>query len=121
MRRAIEIAVVLEAELHLVVVVTDTIAEVDDGELVMAIDQGDDIVDAAARIAGQLAPGLTVHRAAVPGVKASEALVRYADTQKAQMLVVGNRGMRGLRRIFGSVSNDVTHSAPCDVLVVKTT
>jgi len=104
-----------------VVVVTDSVASADDGELVMAIDHGDEIVAAAARTAEEAAPGLTVRHAAVPGVKAGDALVRYVETHKAQMLVVGNRGMQGLRRLFGSVSNEVTHSAPCDVLVVKTT
>jgi nucleotide-binding universal stress UspA family protein len=48
-----------------------------------------------------------------------EVLVRLADECKADLLVVGNRGMK--RRLLGSVPNSVTHKAGCSVLVVKTT
>jgi nucleotide-binding universal stress UspA family protein len=34
--------------------------------------------------------------------------------------VVGNKGMRGIRRVFGSVPNSVAHLAQCSVLVVDT-
>ncbi len=36
------------------------------------------------------------------------------------MIVVGNRGMTGARRVLGSVPNDVSHHARCDVLIVET-
>jgi nucleotide-binding universal stress UspA family protein len=49
----------------------------------------------------------------------AEVLVRLAEECGADVLVIGNRGMR--RRILGSVPNSVTHKAPCSVLVVKTT
>lgn len=51
----------------------------------------------------------------------AEALVRIADEQDAQMIVVGNRGMSGAGRVLGSVPNRVSHQAPCDVLIVATT
>ena len=51
-----------------------------------------------------------------PGV----ALVRIADEQGAQMIVLGNRGMTGARRMLGSVPNHVSHHARCDVLIVCT-
>jgi nucleotide-binding universal stress UspA family protein len=54
-----------------------------------------------------------------PGEPA-EALVRIADEQGAQMIVVGNRGMTGARRVLGSVPNRVSHHARCDVLIVAT-
>jgi nucleotide-binding universal stress UspA family protein len=47
-------------------------------------------------------------------------LVRIADEQVAQMIVLGNRGMTGARRVLGSVPNRVSHHAPCDVLIVTT-
>jgi nucleotide-binding universal stress UspA family protein len=34
---------------------------------------------------------------------------------------VGNKGMRGLKRVLGSVPNAIAHSAPCGVLIVNTT
>jgi nucleotide-binding universal stress UspA family protein len=49
----------------------------------------------------------------------SEVLVRLAESCQADVLVIGNKGMR--RRVLGSVPNTVTHRAPCSVLVVKTT
>lgn len=51
---------------------------------------------------------------------AAEALVEVATTQEASLIVVGNRGMRGARRLLGSVPNAVTHHAPCSVYVVRT-
>ena len=54
-----------------------------------------------------------------PGEPA-EALVRIANEQDAQLIVVGNRGMTGARRMLGSVPNSVSHHAPCDVLIVET-
>lgn len=49
----------------------------------------------------------------------AEVLVRLADECGADLLVIGNKGMR--RRLLGSVPNTVTHKAACSVLVVKTT
>ena len=46
-------------------------------------------------------------------------LVRLATECGADLLVIGNKGMR--RRVIGSVPNSVAHRAPCSVLVVKTT
>jgi nucleotide-binding universal stress UspA family protein len=48
-----------------------------------------------------------------------EVLVRLAAECGADLLVVGNKGMR--RRVLGSVPNTVAHKADCSVLVVKTT
>jgi nucleotide-binding universal stress UspA family protein len=50
----------------------------------------------------------------------AEALVGIADEQGAQMIIVGNRGMTGARRVLGSVPNRVSHTAHCDVLIVPT-
>jgi nucleotide-binding universal stress UspA family protein len=49
----------------------------------------------------------------------ADVLVRLAEECGADVLVIGNKGMR--RRVLGSVPNSVTHKAPCSVLVVKTT
>ncbi len=52
----------------------------------------------------------------------ADALVKVAETQKSDLIVVGNRGMTGIARAFlGSVPNKVSHHAPCDVLIVRTT
>jgi nucleotide-binding universal stress UspA family protein len=50
----------------------------------------------------------------------AEALITIADDEHAQMIVVGNRGMTGARRVLGSVPNRVSHHARCGVLIVPT-
>ena len=63
--------------------------------------------------------GITVN----PRVCASEAadsLIAVAGEDGAQMIVVGNKGMLGARRVLGSVPNRVSHHAPCCVLIVQT-
>jgi len=47
-------------------------------------------------------------------------LVRLAHIYKADLIVMGNRGLTGVKRIIeGSVSSQVMAEAPCSVLVVK--
>ncbi len=52
---------------------------------------------------------------------AAATLVRVADGVNADLLVVGDRGLKGVRGLLGSVPNRVTHRACIDVLVVHTT
>jgi len=51
----------------------------------------------------------------------AEAIVRVATRVGADLIVVGNKGMRGARRVLGSVPNSIAHQAPCSVLIVDTT
>ena len=54
--------------------------------------------------------------------EASEAILKVAETTNADLIVVGNKGMSGARRYFlGSVPNNVSHHAPCSVIIVRTT
>ncbi len=46
-------------------------------------------------------------------------LVALAESNGADVLVIGNKGME--RKLLGSVPNSVSHNAPCSVLIVKTT
>ena len=57
----------------------------------------------------------------VSNQEAGRALVAIANEQRAQMIVVGNRGMSGAKRVLGSVPNYVSHHADCDVVIVRTT
>lgn len=50
----------------------------------------------------------------------ADALMEVAEREGADLIVVGNRGMTGARRLLGSVPNKVTHHAGCSVLVVNT-
>jgi len=40
--------------------------------------------------------------------------------RRLDLVVVGNKGMAGARRVLGSVPNTVSHAARCDVLIVHT-
>ncbi|HMD45022.1 MAG TPA: universal stress protein [Acidimicrobiales bacterium] len=51
----------------------------------------------------------------------ADALVKVAEDQHADLIVVGNKGMKGAKRVLGSVPNSVAHHAPCSVLIVDTT
>ena len=75
----------------------------------------------ALRIAGDdlKAAGIQFDVRAVHGSPA-EAIVDVAKDEHASTIVVGSRGMRGARRLLGSVPNTVSHKAPCSVLIVRT-
>lgn len=60
---------------------------------------------------------VSVHVAPTDGVAA---LCTAATELRADIIVVGNRGMTGPKRLLGSVPNSVAHQAPCPVLVVPT-
>jgi nucleotide-binding universal stress UspA family protein len=51
---------------------------------------------------------------------AADVILDVARWKQADLIVVGNRSMHGPRRLLGSVSNAVTHHAPCTVLLVPT-
>ncbi len=59
-------------------------------------------------------------RTHICGGEAADALLSIAEDEGAQMIVVGNRGMTGARRVLGSVPNRVSHRARCGVLIVPT-
>ncbi len=48
------------------------------------------------------------------------ALAAVAEQVQARMIVVGNKGMTGIRRLLGSLPDRVSHTARCDVLIVPT-
>ena len=51
----------------------------------------------------------------------ADAICEVAAQVKADLIVVGNKGMTGVRRVLGSVPNSVAHQAPCAVLIAFTT
>jgi nucleotide-binding universal stress UspA family protein len=51
----------------------------------------------------------------------ADAICEVAREVSADLIVVGNKGMQGIRRVLGSVPNSVAHQAPCDVLIAFTT
>ena len=52
----------------------------------------------------------------------ADAILDVAEEQRAELIVVGNKGMTGARRfLLGSVPNKVSHHAPCSVMIIRTT
>ena len=50
----------------------------------------------------------------------AQAILESAKQVDADLIVVGNKGMHGLRGKFASVPNTIAHKAACAVLVVPT-
>jgi nucleotide-binding universal stress UspA family protein len=77
------------------------------------------ILDAAA--AEAKAAGVEVQTHPVEADPA-DAILNVAEEVKADLIVVGNKGMTGARRyLLGSVPNNVSHHASCSVIIVRTT
>jgi nucleotide-binding universal stress UspA family protein len=67
------------------------------------------------------AAGVEVKVRAEPGDPA-DVLIKVVEDEEADLLVVGNKGMTGASRfLLGSVPNKVSHTSPCDLLIVRTT
>jgi nucleotide-binding universal stress UspA family protein len=77
------------------------------------------VLDAAAAVARK--EGIEAQTHPVEGDPA-EAILDVAEETGADLIVVGNKGMTGARRfLLGSVPNNVSHHAPCSVIIVRTT
>jgi len=127
-RRAHSLADAFEADLHVVsayrapAVVLATTAE--PGLMPSALVEWeaaarDDVRHLLDDLVGELAGAVTVTTHAVPAHPAT-AILSVAEAVGADLIVVGNRGMKGARRLLGSIPNNVAHHAACDVLVVDT-
>jgi nucleotide-binding universal stress UspA family protein len=66
------------------------------------------------------AGSITTETHAVPGAPA-DVLISVAESVGADLIVVGSKGMKGARRLIGSVPNSVAHRSPCHVIIAKTT
>lgn len=79
----------------------------------MTTHPADRLLDQLAALARSASLDPIVHAAADDAAKA---LTTVAAQEQADLIVVCNKGMKGVRRVLGSVPNDVAHSAPCSVL-----
>lgn len=48
-----------------------------------------------------------------------EEILKLAEQEKADLIVMGAHGHHGLKGLLGSTTDQVTHRARCDVLVVR--
>jgi nucleotide-binding universal stress UspA family protein len=79
---------------------------------------------------GQAVAGAEAARHADSGVNIStavrdtdpvSALIDVCETGHYDLVVTGNKGMTGARRILGGVPNKLSHHLPCSFLIVRTT
>ena len=77
----------------------------------------DVLLDGLSRIVEQRGLKPVVHAASGDP---ADAIVRIAEEVGADLVVVGNKGMKGVRRVLGSIPNTVAHAAHCSVLIVDT-
>jgi nucleotide-binding universal stress UspA family protein len=126
LRRAIELAALTGGKLHVVSAYEPAPARVGGNKPVAEAAEwsvGSDFkVDAVLQRARDEAGGrdvdIEVH---APKGDPADSLIAAAKEHGADLIVLGSRGMRGARRVLGSVPNKVSHHAPCDVLIVQTT
>jgi nucleotide-binding universal stress UspA family protein len=63
--------------------------------------------------------GIPVETHCVAGAPA-DVLIDIAESVNADVIVVGSKGMKGARRLIGSVPNSVAHRSRCHVVIAKT-
>jgi nucleotide-binding universal stress UspA family protein len=125
LRKAIELAKVLGSEVRLVAV-EDTIGYVPSLAGVVyppnmrrsLLEQGNALLKEAMNLMREA--GITNVSGSVKEGSPADVILAYASDYKADLIVLGRRGIRGIERfLMGSVSSAVVSHSECDVLVVK--
>ena len=120
--KAVDIAKLTGAKLHLVSAYEPAPAHVTGGAPAGEFSAGSDfkadavLQKALSRARGE---GVEVDEHAPKGSPA-DAILKVAEEEAADLIVIGNVGMQGARRVLGSVPNTVSHQSSCDVLIVQT-
>ncbi len=118
---AAEIAKLAGGKFHIVTAYDPKSVRADDLPPELRYSQSVHPADALLRNLSEIAAkqGLEVEVHAATG-SPSDAIVKIAERENVDLVVVGNKGMRGARRVLGSVPNTVAHHAHCSVLIVDT-
>lgn len=115
-----DLAIALNASLHVVSAFDSDRTEVfGSGNDQFVVSDADAAEDVARTVAETLGQGIKATSCAVRG-RPADALIKEAQRMDARVIVVGNRRMRGIGRVLGSVANSVAHNAPCDVYIANT-
>jgi universal stress protein A len=119
--RARDIAALCDAELSLLHVVEYVPVEPMGETLLPAVQIEEELVQRAKQRLAELAQRLGVESArrevAAGNVKAE--IMRAAQEQKADLIVLGSRERRGPSILVNFTEDTVLHAAPCDVLAVR--
>jgi nucleotide-binding universal stress UspA family protein len=118
-RQAADLAAALDGELHILTSYVTAMADVDKlRDDYTPGETADNVLETARAIGEDHGVEVITHKGAADP---ADSLLDLAETVDADLLVVGNRGMRGAKRFFlGSVPNAVAAHAPCAVMIVKT-
>jgi universal stress protein A len=120
--RAVDIARRHQANLTLLHVVEDAVLyQVDDPQIFDAVSIQKELIKRATRQMNAVRA-----RASVSGVRTrvehgvpKHEIVRVADEEQVDLIVIGSHGRHGLQLLLGSTANGVLHLAKCDVLAVR--
>jgi len=119
--QAVAIAKSLSAELivlHSFAVVTESGGPLGPAPGAPTKEIGVSILEDVQKRYGNELPVRTLLKEGGPG----DAIVDVAEEEKVDLIIVGNRGMTGAKRfVLGSVPNNVSHHAPCSVMIIDTT
>jgi nucleotide-binding universal stress UspA family protein len=120
-RQATELVKMTGGTLHLVTAYSSGTLTAGTGDAAKAIGTGEvarsvlDDLESRAKIAGVAV--VTHGKSGAP----ADVICQVAEDEHADLIVVGNKGMQGARRVLGSVPNSVAHNAPCSILIIATT
>jgi universal stress protein A len=119
--RARDLAALMNAELSLLHVVEYVPVEPMGETLLPAVQIEEELVQRAtarlAEFAERLGIGGARRRVAAGNIKAE--IVRAAQEQEADLIVLGSRERRGPSILVNFTEDTVLHAAPCDVLAVR--
>lgn len=119
--RACELADLMGAELSILHVVEYVPVEPMGETLLPAVQIEEELVNRAnarlAEFADRLGVGPDRRRVAAGNIKAE--IVRAAQEQHADLIVLGSRERRGPSILVNLTEDTVLHAAPCDVLAVR--
>jgi nucleotide-binding universal stress UspA family protein len=123
-QRAVELAVAEGASLHVVTAYKPKVGHEDSAlpEAWRWKASPGEVAEQTARAAAQTAAdaGVEAESHSCPGDPA-DVLVDIVEEVGADLLVIGNKGMRGAgRMVIPSIPNRVSHRAKCDILLVDT-
>lgn len=131
--RAVERAAAVSADVNATLLIVSAYTQMSDRDArraadvlgeesykVMGAHPAEDILREAADVARKA--GATDVETVAQAGDPVDVLVKVVDDRKADLCVVGNRGLNSLAgRLLGSVPANISHRASCDVLIVHTT
>jgi nucleotide-binding universal stress UspA family protein len=89
------------------------------GALEAMRERGEQIIDSAKQFAREQGLNADVGMSEAVGQRAADAIIDEASRSKADLIVVGSHGRRGVRRmLLGSDAEMITRQSPCAVLIV---